>query len=42
MTTEELIAAGIIGLITGFASGLMGLGGGILLTPLLRLIIGIP
>lgn len=42
MTTEELIVAGIIGLGTGFASGLMGLGGGILLTPLLRLIIGIP
>jgi uncharacterized membrane protein YfcA len=42
MTTEELIIAGIIGLGTGFASGLMGLGGGILLTPLLRLIIGIP
>jgi len=42
MTTEEILIALAIGLVTGFASGVIGLGGGILLTPMLRLILGTP
>lgn len=42
MTLSDLFIVGVIGLGTGFASGLMGIGGGVLLTPLLRLLLGIP
>lgn len=42
MTTEEILLALTVGLATGFASGLIGLGGGILLTPMLRLFLGTP
>jgi uncharacterized protein len=42
MTTEEVLIALAIGLVTGFCSGLIGLGGGILLTPMLRLVLGTP
>lgn len=42
MTTEEILIALGIGLITGFASGLIGLGGGVFLTPMLRLFLGTP
>ena len=42
MNTEQILIALGIGLVTGFASGLIGLGGGIFLTPMLRLILGTP
>src|SRR5262245_9385583 len=42
MTTEEILLAIAVGLCTGFASGLIGLGGGILLTPMLRLVMNTP
>lgn len=42
MTTTDIVLTLGVGLITGFSSGLIGLGGGILLTPMLRLILGTP
>lgn len=42
MTPTEILLALGIGFGTGFLSGLIGLGGGILLTPMLRLILGTP
>ena len=42
MTTTEIFLALGVGLVTGFTSGLIGLGGGILLTPMLRLILDTP
>lgn len=42
MSTNEILIALGIGLSTGFLSGLIGLGGGILLTPMLRLFLGTP
>jgi uncharacterized membrane protein YfcA len=42
MTITEILGILGVGCVAGFASGLMGLGGGIILTPLLRLLLGIP
>lgn len=42
MTTEEILIALAIGLVAGFAAGLIGLGGGVFLTPMLRLVLGTP
>lgn len=41
MSTSEIILTVCIGLFTGFCSGLMGIGGSILSTPLLRVLLGI-
>ena len=42
MTTTSILLTLLIGCITGLASGLMGIGGSALGTPLLRLILGLP
>ncbi len=42
MTTSDVLIALALGVVTGFSSGLMGIGGGIILTPLLRLFLGVP
>ena len=42
MTLSDVLIALLLGIVTGFSSGIMGLGGGIILTPLLRLCLGVP
>jgi uncharacterized membrane protein YfcA len=42
MTTEEILIALAIGFGTGFLSGLIGLGGGVFFTPMLRIFLGTP